>query len=81
MAYLIHQFEYETFWRFFTRYGDSLPCDHSLEKVHIFMDLYMGLNDRTRDQIEAIYEYEFLDQPIEQGLNMFLWFAKNTYKK
>jgi hypothetical protein len=81
MANRIHQFEREPFWRFVKRNGDSLPCDHGLEKVHIFMDLYMGLNDRTRDQIEAIYEYEFLDQPIEQGWNMFLWFAKDTYKK
>ena len=41
----------------------------------------MGLNDRNRDQIETICEYEFLDQPIEQGWNMYLWLAKDTYKK
>ena len=41
----------------------------------------MGLNDKIRDQIETIYEYEFLDQPIEQGWNICLWFAKDTYKK
>ena len=41
----------------------------------------MGLNDKTRYQIETIYEYEFLDQPIEQGWNMYLWLARDTYRK
>ena len=40
----------------------------------------MGMNDRTRDQIETIYEYEFLGQLVEQGWNMYLWLAKDTYK-
>ena len=69
-SYSCYQFEYLPFWRFFRRYGDSLPRDHGLEKGQICLALYMGLNDRTRDQIETIYEYEFLDKPIEQGWNM-----------
>ena len=43
--------------------------------------MYDGLNDETRDQVEIMYNFEFLDQPIERAWDFFEWFPKDTYKQ
>ncbi len=78
---LCRQFKHETFWRYYWRLGDSLPHDHDLEMWNVCKMMYDGLNDETRDQVEIMCNFEFLDQPIERAWEFFEWLAKETYEQ
>ena len=40
-----------------------------------------GLNNETRDLVKIIYNFKFLDQPIERAWEFFKWLAKETYEQ
>jgi hypothetical protein len=77
----MYQFEHESFWSFFVRYGDSLSYGHNLEKWQICLNLYKGLNSETREYIEGFYNYVFLDQSPVLCLHFFKWVAKTGFSK
>ena len=76
---LCFQFKYEAFWRYYWRLGDFLPHKHDLEMWNMCKMMYDGLNNETWDQVEIMYNFEFLDQPIERALEFFELLAKETY--
>ena len=80
-CYPLHQFEHESFWRFFVRYGDSLPYEHNVEQWQIFLEVYEGLNSETREFVDDVQFNAFLDQTPILCLNFFRWLAKDNFKK
>ena len=81
VCYPLHQYEHESFWRFFVRYGDSLPHEHNVEQWKICLDLYMGMNSETRELLDDVYSSVLLDQTPILCLNFFRWLAKDDFKK
>ena len=43
--------------------------------------MYDRLNNETRHQVKIMYNFEFLDQPIERAWEFFEWLAKETYEQ
>ena len=80
-CYPLHQYEHESFWRFFVRYGDSLPYEHNVEQWQIFLEVYEGLNSETREFVDDVQFNAFLDQTPILCLNFFRWLAKDNFKK
>ncbi|XP_019107903.2 uncharacterized protein LOC109136351 [Beta vulgaris subsp. vulgaris] len=74
------RYEYEVFWRYYWRLGDSLGCDHSFEKWEICDVMFESLNEETRKMVESMSNGDFHAQSLDEAWSLFEWLARDTYE-